>query len=347
VMHARTGPRRTAILSLTSLALAALLTIVGAGAVFAQSPSPSPAVPAVSPAASPCPSVAPAASVDPAASPGPSSSPCEPASLPVISAECLASAIATKNPGRLTIGTDNPAYPPWWGGTPPAGSEWSNGYPPSGQGFEGAIAYAVAHALGYTDDQVDWTQMVYTDAYKPGPKDFDYYLAQLSYKPKRALTSDFSDSYYDVNQAIVALSSNPIAAVTTITGLKDFTLGAPEGSTSYDTIVNVVAPNKDPQVFPGLAKGVRALKNGQIDGLVVDLPSTGYMTSVQLAGKGVVVGQFPAAGHGEHFGIVLPKGSAMTGCVNEALALIKANGTWQSIYDQWLAGVGGAPFFQP
>jgi len=357
-MHARTGPRRTPSLALASAVLAGLLTIVGAGAAFAQSPSPSAlpaassaASPVASAAASPCPSVAPAASVDPAASPAasvPVSTPCVPASSPVISAECVASAIATKNTGRLTIGTDNPAYPPWWGGTPPDGSDWKVGYPSSGQGFESAIAYAVANALGFTNDQIDWTSMLYTDAFKPGPKDFDYYLAQLSYSAKRAKTADFSDSYYDVNQAIVGLSSNPIAAVTTVSGLKDFVLGAPEGSTSYDTIVNVVAPTKDPQVFPGLAKALRALKNGQVDGLVVDLPTAYYMRDVQLSDKGgVVVGQFPSTGPGEHFGMVLPKGSAMTACVNEALAVIKANGMWQAIFNEWLANKGGAPVFQP
>ena len=230
-MHARTGPSRTPIVALTSLVLAGLLTIVGAGAAFAQSPArvpdASPAAPAASPAApavTPCPSPAAAASVDSAASP--TADPCAPASLPVISAECLSTAIATKKPGRLTIGTDNPAYPPWWGGTPPAGSEWETSYPPSGEGFEGAIAYAVAHALGFTDDQIDWTQMVYTDAYKPGPKDFDYYLAQLSYSAKRAKTADFSDSYYDVSQAIVAMADNPITAVMVVTAAMGLELRA-------------------------------------------------------------------------------------------------------------------------
>ena len=182
--------------------------------------------------------------------------------------------MATKTAGKLTISTDNPAYPPWWGGDPPGGSDWEGGYPPSGRGFEAAIAYALANALGFTPDQVVWVpQSNFGDAFKPGDKTFDFHVGQVSYSPTRAKAVDFSDSYYDVNQSVVALQSDPIAQVTTLAGLQQYKLGAAGNTTSYTTITDVIKPSADPLAYDDNDKAVRALGNGQIDGLVVDLPS--------------------------------------------------------------------------
>jgi polar amino acid transport system substrate-binding protein len=272
-----------------------------------------------------------------------------------LSGSCANDKLTLKSPGRLTVGTDNPAYPPWYGGEPPAGSEWQISDPASGQGFESATAYAVAKALGFSRDQVVWVYVPFNSVFTPGPTTFDIYLAQTSVKPERADAVDFSDSYFENTQALVALSSNPITKVTTISGLKAFKLGtAPVGSTGFDVITNIVAPTAAVQVYDDLDKALQlGLLNGGVDGLVVDLPTAFYMRDGQIENydtpdpEGAIVGTFPKVGEGEHFGIVLEKGSSLTACVNEALAAIKANNTLQGIYDEWIADKGGAPVFAP
>jgi polar amino acid transport system substrate-binding protein len=271
-----------------------------------------------------------------------------PTPAPTIGTECTPANLTLKHKNRLTVSTDNPAYPPWFEGKVPSGSDWASygGYPPSGEGFESAIAYAVANALGFTSDQVKWVaQSAFGQAFKPGPKDFDFHLGQVSYRPKRAEAVDFSDSYYDVGQAIVALSANAIASVTTVEGLAGYTLGAAVGTTSYDAITNVIAPTTDPKVYDDVDKATTALKNGQIDGLVVDLPTAFYIRDAELK-AGTIVGQLPQEGAQEYFGLVLEKDSPLTACVNQALATIKADGTYQQIYNQWLASDDQAPLLK-
>ena len=258
------------------------------------------------------------------------------------------------NAGRLTLSTDNPAYFPWWAGTVPAGSEWADygGYPPAGEGFESAIAYAIAGQLGFTPDQVDWVaQATFGLAFAPGEKDFDFHLGQVSYSDERAQAVDFSDSYYDVQQAIVAMADNPINAVTTLAELKDFQLGAPVATTSLRIAEAVIAPNKEIKVYDDIAGGKFALQNGQIDGLVVDTPTAFYIRDGELEDfdtpdpEGAVIGQIVTETD-EHFGIILPKDSALTACVNEALAAIKASGQYQEIFDTWISDANDAPPLQ-
>jgi len=274
----------------------------------------------------------------------------------LVSDACQAAAIDGDlvNTGRFTVSTDNPAFPPWWAGTVPEGSDWADygGYPPSGEGYESAIAYAVAAALGFTPEQVDWiAKAAFGLAFKPGEKDFDVHLGQVSYRPKRAERVDFSDSYFDVNQGIVALADNPINQAASIADLKEFRLGAPVGTTSLEIIETVVEPTAEVLAFKDVAGGTKALANGRIDGLVVDLPTAFYIRDVELNDfdtpepEGSVAGQI-ATDTGEHFGIVLEKDSPLTACVNEALALMKENGIWQSIYDKWISELNDAPFFE-
>jgi polar amino acid transport system substrate-binding protein len=179
-------------------------------------------------------------------------------------------------------------------------------------------------------------------SYAPGKKPFDIDINQISITPARAKVVDFSAPYYDQNQAIVVLRGKPIARVKTVEGLRDYKLGAQIGTTSYDYIKDRIRPSSDPAVFPQNAGAVQALKNGQIDGLVVDLPTAFYVTAVQVP-KGTILGQFPALPGGEHFGMVLAKGSPLTRCVNQAIATLKANGSLRRIQQQWLAKATGAP----
>jgi len=256
---------------------------------------------------------------------------------------CAKDSLQLVNEGKLTIGTDNPAYPPWFGGTPQNG--WKISDPASGKGFESAVAYAVAKEMGFTNDEVEWTVVPFNNSFKPGPKDFDFDINQISYTPKRAEAVDFSDSYYDVNQSVVALKDSKIANVTTLAELKDATLGAPVGTTSYDYITENIQPSSQPQVYDTLDAGVAALKAKQIDGLVVDLPTAFFVTAVQVP-NGKIVGQFPTIGSQEYFGMVLAKDSPLTECVNEALAHLKDGGELAQIQQTWLSDKVSAPVLQ-
>jgi polar amino acid transport system substrate-binding protein len=258
---------------------------------------------------------------------------------------CAKESLALTRPGRLTIGTDNPAYPPWFGGGTPRGSSWELNDPATGQGFESAVAYAVAEKLGFSRDEVTWIVVPFDNAFKPGPKDFDFDINQISYDRQRAQAVDFSDSYYNVNQAVVALRDNRVATARTRAELKPFKLGAPVGTTSYNYIVRNVQPNEQPAVFNTLNDGVSALRAKQIDGLVVDLPSAFFITAAQVPNS-TIVGQFPTVGEQERFGMVLEKGSPLTPCVNRALAALKADGTLARIQREWLSDQANAPVLQ-
>jgi polar amino acid transport system substrate-binding protein len=263
-----------------------------------------------------------------------------PAAPVVSSASCAKASLNLVKSGTLTIGTDNPAYPPWYGGN--AGHGWKVSDPTSGKGYESAVAYAVAKQLGFTPAQVKWTYVPFNRSFAPGRKSFDFDINQISYSPARAKVVDFSDSYYDVNQALVVLKGSKISKVHSVAGLKPFKLGAQLGTTSYQFIVDEIKPSSQPAVFPQNAGAIEALKNKQIDGLVVDLPTAFYVTAVQVP-QGTILGQFPTASGGEHFGMVLAKGNPLTACVNGALARLKANGTLARIQSTWLAKATGAP----
>ncbi len=257
-------------------------------------------------------------------------------------AEC-ASQAQLLTPGTLTIGTDNPAFPPWFDGGAPEGSDWEINDPATGEGFESAVAYAVANAMGFTVEQVTWVPVKFDRAYAPGDKPFDFDINQVSFTPERAQAVDFSDSYYDVNQALVALEGTDIASATSVAELKGYRLGAQIGTTSYDYIVENIAPDQEPSVYDSNDAAIAALEAGSdLDGIVVDLPSAFFITAVQLE-DGVIVGQFPTVGEQEHFGMVLPKGSALTDCVNAALAQLRDSGELEAIQQEWLADKADAP----
>jgi polar amino acid transport system substrate-binding protein len=250
---------------------------------------------------------------------------------------CAKANLKTLEDGKLTLGTDTPAFPPWWDGHEKKGTGFKLSNPYSGKGYESAVAYEVARRLGFTRPEVKWTPLFYVKSYAPGKKPFDFYLAQISYKPIRARAVDFSISYYFVNQAVVALKGKPITKAKSLADLKPYKLGAPLGTTSYDYIVKYIKPTQQPAVFDTLNDAVTALKNGQIDGLVADFPSTGYITGVQIPNS-IVVGRLPTQGTKEHFGLVLQKGNPLVTCVNRALRAMWTDGTMKRLQSTWLAG---------
>lgn len=321
-----------------ALAGLALVAAIGAACTSGSAATPLPtSTPLPSAAPTAAPSVAPSeAVVTPAPTVAPTATPdaCAPANLTL------------KAAGKLTIGSDNPAYPPYFQPSSSNPPPWELGDPNNAQGFEAAVAYAVAAKLGFSADQVTWVVTPFNNAIQPGPKDFDLYFQEVSYSPERAQAVDLSDGYYDVAQAVVAIKDTPIAKVTTIAGLKDFTLGAQIGTTSYNLIGTTVAPTKDAKVYDTNDAALKALGNDQIQGLVTDLPTAFYMTAAQLD-NGVIVGQFPVQPGGEHFSAVLDKDSSLTTCVNQAIGALKADGTLAQITQEWLADKANAPVLQP
>ena len=262
---------------------------------------------------------------------------------------CAKDNLTLKAAGKLTIGTDNPAYPPYFqipDGT--ATAPWELGDPTNGQGFESAFAYALAEQLGFDKADVTWVVVPFDNSFAPGEKTFDIDINQVSFTADRAKSVDLSDGYYTLNQSVVALNGNGVASVTSIAGLKDFKFGAQVGTTSLDTINNVIAPSTAASVYNSNDDAIAALNAKQIDGLVVDLPTAFYVTAVQVENS-AIVGQFapPAGADAEHFSVVLAKGSPLTACVNAAIAALKSKGTLDAITKEWLSDKASAPVFAP
>jgi polar amino acid transport system substrate-binding protein len=295
-------------------------------------------------AATPAPTTAPSAAASTAASEPASTAPSEAPSL--ATAGCTPDTMATKTAGKLTIGADNPAYPPYYQPSDPKTDPWELGDPTNRLGFEGRVAWTIARNLGYIGDTVTWIPVPFNNAIAPGPKDFDIYLTQVSYSADRAQAVDLSDGYYDVTQAVVAAKGSKLAKVTTISGLKAFQFGAQVGTTSLDTINKTIAPSKEAKIYDTNDLAIEALKNGQIDGLVVDLPTALIIVATQYDG-GVVAGQFPAPEGGEHFSVVLDKDSPLTDCVNKAIGAMKTSGELARITSDEMSANAGAPVYQP
>ncbi len=261
-------------------------------------------------------------------------------------AAVASAACTTVKSGQLTIGTDNPAYPPWFAGGSKS-SKWKINDPANGKGYESAVAYAIAKKLGYAKANVAWAYVPFNKAFAPGKKSFDFDINQISYTPARAKVVDFSKSYYDVNQAIVVLKGTKIGAIRSVNGLRSFKLGAQLGTTSYGFITSRIKPSSKPAVFPSNAGAVLALKNKQIDGLVVDLPTAFYVTAVQVPNS-KILGQFEnrAGTSTDRFGVVLQKGSPLTSCVNTAITSLRTSGTLKTLQQLWLAKATGAPILK-
>ncbi len=241
---------------------------------------------------------------------------------------------ATLEDGTLTIATGEPAYFPWV----------IDDAPETGDGFEAAVALAVAKEMGYEGDAVVWTRTTFDEAIQPGPKTFDMNLQQYSITPERQENVDMSLPYYTSNQAIVALDGSPAAGATTIADLKDVKFGAQAGTTSLAFINDVIQPTQEPFVYDDNAGAKAALEANQIDAAVFDLPTALYVSGVEIDGSSVV-GQFPASAGGttDEFGFVLDKGSALTGCVNAAITTLTDSGELDTIQQEWLSDTTGAP----
>jgi polar amino acid transport system substrate-binding protein len=251
------------------------------------------------------------------------------------SASCAASSLGLYKSGQLTVATDSPAYSPWF----------DNNDPSDGKGFESAVAYAVAAQLGFGKAQVKWVVEPFNSSYAPGAKNFDFDINEISITADRAKVVDFSTGYYTANQGVVVLNSSKYANATSLADLKNAKIGVQVATTSYEAVGNVIKPTQQPSVFNGTDDAANALKNKQVDAIITDLPTAFYISGAQIDNS-KVLGQFDYTGKAadqEQFGLLLKKGSALTPCLDKAVAALKSAGSLQKITDQWLSQSVNAP----
>ena len=247
---------------------------------------------------------------------------------------CAKDQLQTVSAGKLTVGTDKPAFPPYF----------EDDDPTNGKGFESAVAYAIARELGFEQGEVEWTVVPFNASYRPGPKDFDFDVNQISITPARQKRVDFSDPYYTAPQAVIAAKGSPAADATSLADLKDATIGVQIGTTSLDAVTASIQPSAQPKVFDDSNAVVTAIKQDQVDAVVVDLPTALFLTAVELPGASVV-GQFDAPG-GDEWGALLEKDSPLTDCVNQAIGKLKDSGELDEITQQWMSESADAPVLQ-
>jgi polar amino acid transport system substrate-binding protein len=246
-------------------------------------------------------------------------------------ANCTPSKLDTHTAGTLTVATDEPAYPPYF----------IDNDPSNGKGFESAVAFAIGKQLGYDKSEVKWTVESFNTSFAPGPKDFDFDVNEISITPVREKAVDFSKPYYTANQAVVALKDSEAAKATSIEELKDTKIGVQIGTTSLDAVEEVIDPSTEPQVFNNSNDVVTALKNGEVEAVVVDVPTALYLTAAQVEDAGIV-GQFSAPG-GDQWGALLAKDSSLTPCVDMAIEKMEASGELEALTKQWMSKAAGAP----
>ena len=259
----------------------------------------------------------------------------EPAKRSTSSApDCSKQALKTKTSGQLTVGTDKPAYPPYF----------EDDDPSNGKGFESAVAYAIAKQLGFAQGDVKWKVVPFNSSYAPGPKEFDFDVNEVSITPQRSKRVDFSEPYYTAPQAVVRPKGSPAAGVSSLADLADDQIGVQIGTTSLDAVNSTIKPSKQPKVFNDSNDVVSALKQKQVDAIVVDLPTAFYLTAAQVP-SAKIVGQFAAPG-GDSWGALLQKDSPLTACVSQAVKKLKDSGELKQIEDRWMGDAAGAPELQ-
>ena len=248
-----------------------------------------------------------------------------------LATKCDFADLKTYKDGFLTIGTDSPAYPPYF----------EDDDPSNGKGFESALAYAIADQMGFEKSGIEWAEVPFNASYAPGSKKFDFDLNQISITPAREKVVDFSVPYYTASQGVLVGKGSDLEGISDIDELKDATIGVQIGTTSLDAVQDEIQPNTDPKVFDNSNDVVSALKQGQVDAIVVDLPQAIFLRDAIVSGSSVV-GQFDAPG-GDQWGALLEKGSEMTDCVSQAIEELEDDGTLEEITDEWMSEAADAP----
>jgi polar amino acid transport system substrate-binding protein len=265
-------------------------------------------------------------------SPGDSSSSAAPTSGSTAADECAIDNLNLHTSGVLTVGTDNPAFPPWI----------INNKPDNGKGYESALAYEIAKRMGFSPSDVKWVVVPFNSSYAPGPKDFDFDINNITITPEREKAVTFSEGYYDLPQGLLVLKGSPLENATTIAQLKDGVYGAQVNTTSLEFINEVLKPTASPKVYDSTVDAKTALRNGDVDGLVLDLPTAYFEANIGTP-NGFLVGKFKPV---NELGLLFEKDNPLVTCVNQALDEIKADGTLQELQDKWLADYQAVPLIK-
>jgi len=248
--------------------------------------------------------------------------------------DCQADQLETLSPGQLTVATDEPEFPPYF----------VDEEPTNGEGFESAVAYAIAEQLGFAEADVKWVVEPFNSSYAPGPKDFDFDVNQISITPKRAEQVDFSAPYYAAKQAIVALKGSEASRGSSLADFAETKFGVQIGTTSQEAVEAAIAPSEEPRVYDTSNDVVTALKQEQVDAVVVDVPTAFFLTAVQVP-EATTVGQFSAPG-GDEWGALLEEGSPLTDCVSAAIEELRSSGELAEIEQRWIAEKTKAPVLE-
>jgi polar amino acid transport system substrate-binding protein len=243
--------------------------------------------------------------------------------------ECAAGKTITD--GTLTIATGEPAFPPYV----------IDDKPESGEGFEAAVAAAVAKEMGFAPASTKWVRTTFDAAIAPGPKDFDFNLQQYTVTAERKAVVDFSDGYYSAAQAVFGLSDSAAASAKTVADLQKLKIGVAAGTTSLTYAEETIKPTEAVQVFNDNAAVKTALQSKQIDAVVADLPTALFITGVEIEGT-KVFGQIAGSGS-EEFGLLLSKDNPLTECVNLAIGALKTSGELDTITTKWMSEFTSAP----
>jgi polar amino acid transport system substrate-binding protein len=243
---------------------------------------------------------------------------------------CTPATLATHTKGVLTVATDSPAYPPYF----------EHNDPSNGQGFESATAFAIAKALGYSKSQVKWVVEPFNSSYAPGPKSFDFDINEISITPARAKVVTFSTPYYTNPQGILVLDSSPLAHATSLSAFKSAKIGVQIGTTSLSAATSVIKPSVQPQVFNTSSDVVEAFKINRVNAIVVDLATAFELTSEVK--HSTIAGQFSAPG-GDHWGVLMSKGSPLAGCVDKEVSKLTSDGTLAQLSKRWISSAAKVP----
>jgi len=258
-----------------------------------------------------------------------------PYSAATTASNCNPQDLETFKDGILTIATDSPAYSPYF----------EDDDPTNGKGFEGALGYAIADQLGFSRSEVEWTVVPFNVSFAPGDKKFDFDLNQISITPKRAENVDFSMPYYSASQGVLVPEGSDLDGITSLDQLQDATIGVQIGTTAFDAVEEEIDPANEPKVFDNSNDVVTAFKQDQVDAIVVDLPQAIFLRDAGEVTNAVVAGQFEAPG-GDEWGALLGKDSALTSCVDQAIATLEEDGTLAEITKQWMSESANAPELQ-
>jgi polar amino acid transport system substrate-binding protein len=247
------------------------------------------------------------------------------------SASCTTSKLALHTSGVLTVGTDQPAYPPYF----------ENNKPENGKGFESAVAYAVAKQLGFGPSKVKWVDVPFNSSYAPGPKSFDFDINEISITPQRAKAVSFSTPYYTNPQAIIVAKGSSLAHAKSLAAFKNAAIGVQIGTTSQSAAEQVIKPAKSPQIYDTSNEVISGFKIHRVNAIIVDYATALYLTSAEIKNS-TIAGQFTAPG-GDNWGLLMGKGSALAPCVDKALAKLKSNGTLKNLTKRWMSSKVSVP----